>query len=144
MRWRTARFRPFPFRRIAPTTIEVTTPDSAVTTQAEAPAPVVPAPVVHAPVVQAPPPATETSTRRARLLAVLAFPDTNELEVHLILDGRRTMRRAISSDGLIGAVQATLAAIREIGAPFGRARCGHARSRATATTASWWPSRSAT
>ena len=47
--------------------------------------------------------------RRARLLAVLAFPDTNELEVHLILDGRRTIGRAISTDGLIGAVQATLA-----------------------------------
>jgi hypothetical protein len=61
---------------------------------------------------------SETRTRRARLLAVLAFPDTNELEVHLILDGRRTIGRAISSDGLFGAVEATLAAVREIGAPF--------------------------
>ena len=33
--------------------------------------------------------------RRARLLAVLAFPDTDELEVHLILDGRRTIGRAV-------------------------------------------------
>ena len=35
--------------------------------------------------------------RAARLLAVLAFPDTDELEVHLILDGRRTIGRAVSS-----------------------------------------------
>ena len=56
--------------------------------------------------------------RRARLLAVLAFPDTDELEVHLILDGRRTIGRAVSSNGLVGAVEATLAAVRELGATF--------------------------
>jgi hypothetical protein len=56
--------------------------------------------------------------RRARLLAVLAFPDTDELEVHLILDGRRTIGRAVSSNGLLGAVEATLAAVRELGATF--------------------------
>jgi hypothetical protein len=55
--------------------------------------------------------------RRARLLAVLAFPDTDELEVHLILDGRRTIGRAVSSNGLMGAVEATIAAIHELGAP---------------------------
>ena len=109
VRWRTVAV-----PAVAPTTIDVTTPDTAVTTQA---APV-PAPVAPTPVAPVPQPATETSTRRARLLAVLAFPDTNELEVHLILDGRRTIGRAISSDGLIGAVHATLAAIREIGAPI--------------------------
>ncbi len=38
--------------------------------------------------------------------------------MHLILDGRRTIGRAISQDGLVGAVEATLAAVREIGAPF--------------------------
>ena len=54
--------------------------------------------------------------RRARLLAVLAFPDTDELEVHLILDGRRTIGRAVSSNGLMGAVEATIAAIHELGA----------------------------
>jgi len=54
--------------------------------------------------------------RRVRLLAVLAFPDSDELEVHLILDGRRTIGRAVSSSGLIGAVEATLAAVRELGA----------------------------
>ena len=56
--------------------------------------------------------------RRARLLAVLAFPDTDELEVHLILDGRRTIGRAVSSNGLVGAVEATLVAVRELGASF--------------------------
>jgi hypothetical protein len=64
----------------------------------------------------APEPASEG--RRARLLAVLAFPDSDELEVHLILDGRRTIGRAISSSGLLGAVEATLAAVRELGASF--------------------------
>jgi hypothetical protein len=115
VRWRTV-----PVPAVAPTVVDVATDDVAVTTQAEpvAPAPPVteaePAPPVAEPVAAA----VETSTRRARLLAVLAFPDTNELEVHLILDGRRTIGRAISTDGLIGAVQATLAAVREIGAPF--------------------------
>jgi hypothetical protein len=61
---------------------------------------------------------TGTFGRRARLLAVLAFPDSDELEVHLILDGRRTIGRAVSSSGLLGAVEATLAAIRELGATF--------------------------
>jgi hypothetical protein len=56
--------------------------------------------------------------RRARLLAVLAFPDTDELEVHLILDGRRTIGRAMTSNGLVGAVEATLLAVRELGAHF--------------------------
>ena len=56
--------------------------------------------------------------RRARLLAVLSFPDTDELEVHLILDGRRTIGRSSTSNGLIGAVDATLSAVRELGAVF--------------------------
>jgi hypothetical protein len=70
-------------------------------------------------------PATDTAAaaeaaegRRARLLAVLAFPDTDELEVHLILDGRRTIGRSSSSNGLLGAVEATLGAVRELGATF--------------------------
>src|SRR5436309_7593752 len=68
------------------------------TTAAVAPAP--------APVESAPAPAPvatgdeegeaseEGESRRARLLAVLAFPDTDELEVHLILEGKRTIGRA--------------------------------------------------
>ncbi len=60
----------------------------------------------------------EGESRRARLLAVLAFPDTDELEVHLILEGRRTIGRAAASNGLVGAVEATIDAIRGLGAPF--------------------------
>ena len=55
-------------------------------------------------------------TRRPRLLAVLAFPDTDELEVHLILEGRRTIGRAPASRGLVGAVDATIDAVRGLGA----------------------------
>jgi hypothetical protein len=62
--------------------------------------------------------AVEEVERRARLLAVLAFPDTDELEVHLILDGKRTIGRAAASSGLVGAVEATIDAVRSLGAPF--------------------------
>jgi hypothetical protein len=63
-------------------------------------------------------PAAEVSTRRLRLLAVLSFPDTDELEVHLILDGRRTVGRAPASRGLVAALDATLAAIADFEFPF--------------------------
>lgn len=49
---------------------------------------------------------------RVRLLAVLTFPDTDELEVHVTLHGRRTIGRAAASRGLLGAVEATLDGIR--------------------------------
>ncbi len=52
---------------------------------------------------------------RARLLAVLAFPETDELEVHLVLDGKRTIGRAPASKGIQGAVEATLDAVRDLG-----------------------------
>ena len=55
---------------------------------------------------------------RPRLLAVLAFPDTDELEVHLVLDEKRTIGRASASSGLIGAVDATIDAARSLGASF--------------------------
>jgi hypothetical protein len=58
------------------------------------------------------------STGRMRLLAVLSFPDTDELEVHLILDGRRTIGRAPASRGLVAALDATLAAVRDFGFPL--------------------------
>jgi hypothetical protein len=60
--------------------------------------------------------ASPREPRRARLLAVLAFPDTDELEVHLILEGKRTIGRAAASAGLVGAVEATIDAIRGLGA----------------------------
>ena len=50
--------------------------------------------------------------RRVRLLAVLTFPDTDELEVHLTLEGRRTIGRAAASRGLLGAVEAATDAVR--------------------------------
>jgi hypothetical protein len=105
-----------------------TMPAATVASPSTVSTPVEPSPVVDLTTAVAPTPGpepqattSEPSPRRARLLAVLAFPDTNELEVHLILDGRRTIGRAVSSDGLIGAVEATLEATREMGAPF-RAR----------------------
>ena len=51
---------------------------------------------------------------RPRLLAVLSFPDTDELEVHLVLGGRRTIGRAPASRGLLGAVDATIEAVRAL------------------------------
>ena len=54
-------------------------------------------------------------TARTRLLAVLAFPDTDELEVHLVLDGKRTIGRAPVSNGIEGAVEATIDAVRDLG-----------------------------
>jgi hypothetical protein len=67
-----------------------------------------------------PPAAAEepAPTGRMRLLAVLSFPDTDELEVHLILDGRRRIGRAPASRGLVAALDATLAAVREFGFPL--------------------------
>ncbi len=52
---------------------------------------------------------------RPRLLAVLSFPDTDEVEVHLVLHGRRTIGRAAASGGLVAVVAATLEAIRGFG-----------------------------
>jgi hypothetical protein len=57
-----------------------------------------------------------TDAHRPRLLAVLVFPDTDELEVHLIHEGRRTIGRAPASRGLVGAAEATIDAIRGLGA----------------------------
>jgi hypothetical protein len=79
-------------------------------------------PAVQAPAISVVPdqaePGEAEESRRARLLAVLAFPDTDELEVHLILEGRRTIGRAAASNGLTGAVEATIDAVRGLGAPF--------------------------
>jgi hypothetical protein len=82
-----------------------------VTSIAPAAAPVAVAVAEAAPVFEAKP-------TRPRLLAVLSFPDTDELEVHLILDGRRTIGRAPATRGLTGAVDATLAAITSMGVEF--------------------------
>jgi hypothetical protein len=60
----------------------------------------------------------EEESTRPRLLAVLAFPDTDEVEVHLILDGRRTIGRAPGSRGLVGVAEATIEALSGFGADF--------------------------
>jgi len=101
-----------------PPVIDVATEDTAVTTQPDVAPEPVDSEIASEPAPEPGAEATATTVPRARLLAVLAFPDTNELEVHLIFDGRRTIGRAVSRDGLLGAVEATLAAVREIGAPF--------------------------
>jgi hypothetical protein len=46
------------------------------------------------------------------LLAVLTFPDTDELEVHLTFDGRRIIGRAAASNGVLGVVEATVDGLR--------------------------------
>jgi hypothetical protein len=56
---------------------------------------------------------------RVRLLAVLTFPDTDELEVHLTYEGRRVIGRAAASTGVGGAVGATLESLRNFTADLG-------------------------
>ncbi len=59
----------------------------------------------------APTPAHGTRSR-IRLLAVLTFPDTDELEVHLTFGGRRIIGRSAASAGTTGAANATLEGLR--------------------------------
>ena len=49
---------------------------------------------------------------RTRLLAVLTFPDTDELEVHLSYKGSRGIGRAPASRGVLGASEAAIEALR--------------------------------
>jgi hypothetical protein len=90
-------------------------PQSPLSRPEETPAPAAPV-TPDAPAAETPGPAEVTG--RMRLLAVLSFPDTDELEVHLILDGRRRIGRAPASRGLVAALDATLAAVREFGVPL--------------------------
>ncbi len=53
--------------------------------------------------------------RRPRLLAVLAFPDTDEIEVHLVYNGQRSIGRATASTGLHSPVEATIEAMIGLG-----------------------------
>jgi hypothetical protein len=70
------------------------------------------------PVAAAPAPAAASApvgtdhTLRVRLLAVLTFPDTDELEVHLTYSGHRVIGRAAASTGVSGAVGATMEGLR--------------------------------
>ena len=62
-----------------------------------------PAPVASHPTAA---PAEEDARRRVRLLAVLTFPDTDELEVHLTFEGRRIIGRSTASNGILAVVEA--------------------------------------
>jgi hypothetical protein len=70
-----------------------------------------PAGVTIAAPVAAPAPVEERD-RRVRLLAVLTFPDTDELEVHLTFEGRRIIGRAVASNGILGVVEAMVDGLR--------------------------------
>jgi hypothetical protein len=87
VRWRTVEV-PAP-----PTTNEVTAPPTTAIVDAGPPADLEP---------------VAPRGARVRLLAVLTFPDTDELEVHLTYEGRRVIGRAAASTGVSGAVAATL------------------------------------
>ena len=84
--------------------------DSTVPTLAEAASPPeVPARPVVATVATS---ETPGGDERVRLLAVLTFPDTDELEVHLTHGGRRIIGRAVASKGTLGVVEATIDGLR--------------------------------
>lgn len=73
------------------------------------PLPVVPLPaVVETPAAGPESGEPDTAGHRVRLLAVLTFPDTDELEVHLTFAGRRIIGRNLASAGITGAAQATI------------------------------------
>ncbi len=97
--------------REAPAAIDGGT--ATVTSIGAAPAPGPTAPAAHPDTGGEP---SEPEAReRPRLLAVLSFPDTDEVEVHLVLHGRRTIGRAPASRGLVAVVTATLEALRGFG-----------------------------
>ena len=87
------------------------------------PTPEVAAPPPPAVVDGAPPADTDLEVAprgaRVRLLAVLTFPDTDELEVHLTYEGRRVIGRAAASTGVSGAVGATLEGLRNFAPDLG-------------------------
>ena len=56
--------------------------------------------------------ASDAPHHRVRLLAVLTFPDTDELEVHLTFGGRRIIGRSSASAGITGAATATIEGLR--------------------------------
>ncbi len=63
-------------------------------------------------------PATVHGGGRARLLAVLSFPDTGEVEVHLIQGGRRTIGRAPTDGGINSVIDATIEALDGLDSPL--------------------------
>ena len=88
----------------APEPVETAEP----TVEAEPPA----APVAVAAPPPPPPVVIQSREQRVRLLAVLTFPDTDELEVHLTFQGRRIIGRAVASNGILGVVEAMVDGLR--------------------------------
>lgn len=91
-------------------------PAAPVVAAAPAPAAVEPAAVAAVPDEGAPAPGR---LPRVRLLAVLTFPDTDELEVHLTYEGRRVIGRATASSAVAGSVKATLEGLDEFAPGLG-------------------------
>ncbi len=57
--------------------------------------------------------------QRVRLLAVLTFPDTDELEVHLTFGGRRIIGRSTAAAGITGAATATIEGLQTFAPTLG-------------------------
>jgi hypothetical protein len=58
------------------------------------------------------PSARERRAKRVQLVAILASPDTDELEVRVSWNGQQSVGRAPASRGLMGSVEATFEAVR--------------------------------
>ena len=86
--------------------------DVAVPEPSAEPAPLVEADRPAVAAVAAPVELEDERGERVRLLAVLTFPDTDELEVHLTHGGRRIIGRAAASKGALGVVEATIDGLR--------------------------------
>lgn len=75
-------------------------------------APATPTPVTAGAAASDAPDSDEEAHQRVRLLAVLTFPDTDELEVHLTFGGRRIIGREQASGGISAAATATLEGLK--------------------------------
>jgi hypothetical protein len=98
-------------------TVEVPAGPPAVTEST--PVPSAPTPPAVTEDAAAPHPPRGDRVARVRLLAVLTFPDTDELEVHLTYEGRRVIGRSAASTGVSGAVGATLEGLRNFAPDLG-------------------------
>lgn len=88
------------------------TPDGAPVVVIAPPPEAQPEPEPEPPVAPAPAVVVQGRDQRVRLLAVLTFPDTDELEVHLTFEGRRIIGRAVASNGILGVVEAMVDGLR--------------------------------
>lgn len=61
----------------------------------------------------------QTPRQRVRMLAVLTFPDTDELEVHLTFGGRRIIGRASATLGINAAATATVEGLQTFAPTLG-------------------------